>query len=410
MTRTLEATRSPEALAVAGAPPFGSSHSRPLREESVDVLRGVVMLLMLFVNDVGGVDAVPWWLKHYPETQNGMTITDVVFPAFLFVVGMSVPLALGRRLARGESGWEVLGRVVLRTLCLLTMGVFMVNMRGWGWWPVLALGGLIMAFGSVRGRLTWVMRAIGVGVLVYLALAYRAYFPSQTFGPQWWGILGLIGWAYLVAGVVFLLMVRSGSADVVGTVAAAVLVLVFVADASHSHGDLLRWGPIGFLSHWIDFGSMVGTHGCVAVLGVMVGAGQARGTATRRAVVVAGVATLAGLLLYPAYGVNKTVATPAWGLWSAALTAGLFAVIVRVLFLVEGRGSWLRRWLAYMGSAALLLYLLQPLWFRAWSLAGWSYGALAPGAWTGCVRGLAAAAVLSGVAWIMGRAGYSLRV
>jgi len=73
------------------------------RIASVDALRGLVILLMIFVNDVAGVKTTPSWLKHVSAQADGMTLPDMVFPAFLFIMGMSVPLALGRRIARGLS-------------------------------------------------------------------------------------------------------------------------------------------------------------------------------------------------------------------------------------------------------------------------------------------------------------------
>ena len=54
---------------------------------SIDVLRGLDVLLMLFVNEVAGVRGAPAFLLHTPHDADGMTITDVVFPAFLFIVG-----------------------------------------------------------------------------------------------------------------------------------------------------------------------------------------------------------------------------------------------------------------------------------------------------------------------------------
>ena len=53
---------------------------------------------MLFVNEMAGVKDTPAFLRHLPATADGMTITDVVFPAFLFITGMAIPLALGARL------------------------------------------------------------------------------------------------------------------------------------------------------------------------------------------------------------------------------------------------------------------------------------------------------------------------
>ena len=70
---------------------------------SIDVLRGLDVLLMLFVNEVAGVRGAPAFLLHTPHDADGMTITDVVFPAFLFIVGMAIPMALGGRLRREEN-------------------------------------------------------------------------------------------------------------------------------------------------------------------------------------------------------------------------------------------------------------------------------------------------------------------
>jgi predicted acyltransferase len=69
---------------------------------SIDAFRGLTILLMVFVNELGGMKGVPGWLKHYPAAEDGMTFVDVVFPAFLFVMGMAVPFALGRRMAQGH--------------------------------------------------------------------------------------------------------------------------------------------------------------------------------------------------------------------------------------------------------------------------------------------------------------------
>src|SRR5207247_880199 len=71
--------------------------SRAPRVLSVDVLRGLVMFTMVFVNDIAGGRGLPGWLKHFQNNKqhpSGMTFVDLVFPAFLFIVGMSIPLAI----------------------------------------------------------------------------------------------------------------------------------------------------------------------------------------------------------------------------------------------------------------------------------------------------------------------------
>src|SRR6266566_181553 len=99
------------------------------RITSIDALRGLVIFTMIFVNDIAGAKRTPWWMKHYSDNfkGSGMTFVDLVFPAFLFIVGMSIPIALGARIARGERMWKLILHVLLRTVSLLVVGILMVN-------------------------------------------------------------------------------------------------------------------------------------------------------------------------------------------------------------------------------------------------------------------------------------------
>ena len=109
---------------------------------SVDVLRGLTILLMIFVNDLGR--AAPSWMHHIqPPNADGMTLADVVFPAFLFIVGVSIPLAFERARAAGKTTWAQFGHILIRTAGLLFMGVIVYNSedsqtRGQPLWGVLA--------------------------------------------------------------------------------------------------------------------------------------------------------------------------------------------------------------------------------------------------------------------------------
>src|SRR3954447_15150952 len=121
--------------------------SRAPRITSIDVLRGLVMFTMIFVNDLAGAGkVVPNWMVHFSDRHkrgSGMTFVDVVFPAFLFIVGMSIPFGLGRRMARGEPLWKIALHVIARTAALLWIGILMVNGESgpdaarMGWSPTL---------------------------------------------------------------------------------------------------------------------------------------------------------------------------------------------------------------------------------------------------------------------------------
>ena len=93
---------------------------------SVDVLRGLTILLMVFVNDLG--HAAPAWMHHIrPARADGMTLADIVFPFFLFIVGVAIPLAFERAESLGISRWAQFGHILIRSGSLLILGVIELN-------------------------------------------------------------------------------------------------------------------------------------------------------------------------------------------------------------------------------------------------------------------------------------------
>src|SRR5580700_645014 len=135
------------------------AEQRRARVPSIDAARGLVMFSMIFVNDIAGVShkVVPAWLRHF-QGRSGMTFVDLVFPAFLFIVGMSIPSALGGRLRAGEPVWKTFLHVVTRTISLLIIGILMVNDESPGpdmaglspdLWAVLMFLCAILAFCSI---------------------------------------------------------------------------------------------------------------------------------------------------------------------------------------------------------------------------------------------------------------------
>ena len=64
---------------------------------SIDILRALNMVLMIFVNDLWSLKDIPAWLGHVERGVDGMGLADAVFPAFLFIVGLSLPYAINNR-------------------------------------------------------------------------------------------------------------------------------------------------------------------------------------------------------------------------------------------------------------------------------------------------------------------------
>ena len=101
------------------------------RIASIDAFRGLTILVMVFVNQLAGVSGVPQWARHMKADADAMSFVDVVFPAFLFIVGMSIPFALNQRQARGDDGAALQRHVLARSLGLIVLGF----LSAWTNWP-----------------------------------------------------------------------------------------------------------------------------------------------------------------------------------------------------------------------------------------------------------------------------------
>jgi len=337
------------------------------RIASIDAMRGLTILVMVFVNQLAGVSGVPQWARHMKADADAMSFVDVVFPAFLFIVGMSIPFALDQRQARGDDGAALQRRVLARSLGLIVLGFFMVNAEegfnpahmpfNIGWW---SLGLYLCTFllWGVFGRAepgginTW--RAAGMLGLLVLCCTYRGGPDGKAWMThQWWGILGLIGWSYLVAASVYL------------AARARILVLLLATAACIAVYALCHAFPAAAYPDWSDLTDCGGLicETSLTLLGMITSlvffARPAAVAPVRRfgqaaLLVVACVA--AGAWLRPAYTISKIYASPTWCLYSAAICIALFAALHLVIDL-QGHGRW-TRWLAPVASQPLVAYLI----------------------------------------------------
>src|SRR5882724_2376552 len=89
------------------------------RMASLDVFRGITIAGMILVNNPGNWGAIYPPLEH--AEWNGWTPTDLVFPFFLFIVGVSITLALGRRAEQGGSNRDLYLKIIKRTLIIFAI-------------------------------------------------------------------------------------------------------------------------------------------------------------------------------------------------------------------------------------------------------------------------------------------------
>jgi heparan-alpha-glucosaminide N-acetyltransferase len=365
------------------------------RIASIDIFRGLTVLVMVFVDNLDFVKGLPWWTYHMPRQANGMTYVDMVFPAFLFVMGMSIPLAVARRMAEGDSRRKLWLHILGRSLSLVALGLFIANgpqvdQQHAGIsavsWDLLGFAGIALFWGGSTSsaaaenkRLRRVVKYAGLFLLVALAIVFRR--TGQDGHVAWfdfsdWEILGLLGWAYLLAGSLYLLF-QKNLAALVGSLAA-----LTALDALSTMGWfnwLKRYPP--YVQPFEAGLSSITMAGLIASLLVV---GGILGTSSRTkafwAVIYAAVLAGAAWMLTP-LGVSKLRDTPAWCLYCAAANT----LLMVVLYWVADIKHW-TTWAAFIkpaGSSALLAYMLAyvayfiPLVFRltADGTAGW-YGVM----------------------------------
>ncbi len=90
---------------------------------SLDVFRGITIAGMILVNNPGTWEHIYWPLQH--ASWHGWTPTDLVFPFFLFIVGIAIPLAFANRLERGGSRRDLYIKIVKRTVIIFAIGLFL---------------------------------------------------------------------------------------------------------------------------------------------------------------------------------------------------------------------------------------------------------------------------------------------
>src|SRR6476660_9314578 len=90
---------------------------------SLDVFRGLTIAGMVLVNNPGTWSSIYWPLQH--AQWHGWTPTDLVFPFFLFIVGVSITLAFARRVEEGSVKRDLYLKVIKRTAIIFALGLFL---------------------------------------------------------------------------------------------------------------------------------------------------------------------------------------------------------------------------------------------------------------------------------------------
>ena len=345
------------------------------RLKSIDILRALTMLLMIFVNDLWSLSDIPGWLEHAAANEDGMGLADVVFPAFLLIVGLSVPHAIRARQKKGDSSLLIVRHIAERTLALLIMGVFMVNLENIDaenmilskvLWQILMTAAFFLIWNvygeRAMGRFSpWLFKGLGWGILIFLAITFSGGGEGggQWMRFHWWGILGLIGWGYLVAALTYLLL---GNRPAWLALAFLVLLLLNINEFVSPFNFTIKL-VVSASNHALVMGGVV-------VTSVMIRLKEKDGMQLLIPflLVFAAILMLFGFLTRPAWGISKIMATPSWTAICAAITVLSFAVMYLV---ADKAGKY--RWAGIIepaGSMTLTCYLIPYFVYAFRTLSG----------------------------------------
>lgn len=315
---------------------------------TIDVMRGLTLFLMLFVNDLYA-PGVPEWLTHRAIDFDGMGLADWVFPGFLFMVGLAVPYAIQSRLKKGDTTFKLLTHIVIRTVSLLIIGVLMLNVDRINpeltgmhkyLWAILVYISIFLIwnqYGKMKRNYIYILKGAGfVGLLILIAV-FKAGTPEETTWliTSWWGILGLIGWGYLVTSLTYLIAKNS-------LVVTGIIWLLFIVLNVLSQLGMLS--SLDFLKP--AFGVIIsGSTPSIVLAGLFFSLILRKYSAENLlkfvtiAVVLGGLVLGSGFILRNWFIISKIQGTPSWAMICNGISILVFVVLYTVID-IFGRKKW----------------------------------------------------------------------
>jgi len=387
----------------------------PLRILSIDVLRAITMFLMIFVNDVAGVSHIPQWIEHTPADVDGMGFSDLIFPAFLFIVGLSLPFALENRRKKGDNTLQLMAYIALRALALIVMGFFHVNLENYDHHSAFLSYPIYTIIITLAFFLVWLdypeslsklkkngFITLGIVLIAILAFLYKGGSAEHPEGlkPHWWGILGIIGWAYLVSALVYLF--SKGNV--------LVLMLAFVAFAA-----------INITSHMGIFNHLLWIIGDASSITLMLGGalittmykkmiGSKKYLDFWMLISFYGLLSFAfGMFIRPyAGGISKIYATPAWIFVCMGITIIVFELLIYLVD-VKGKKDWFKI-IKPAGTSTLTCYLIPYLLYAVFSLVHFHFPHVLSSGIGGIIRSFLMAFLVIGIVYFLEKKKLRLKV
>lgn len=344
---------------------------------SIDIMRGLTLILMLLVNDLY-MPGVPAWLGHMEANFDGMGLADWVFPGFLFMVGMAIPFSIGKRISSNENTIDISKHIVKRTAALLIIGILMLNSErvneeftgmSKNLWAILMYAGVFLIWNQYKENdknfftITG-LRLAGMALLAFLVFKFKSgeFENNGSLILSWWGILGLIGWGYLVSAFAYLVF-RDSVLNTVFTL------LFFLAINILSKLDILNFlDPVKPILGVIIDGNvpLIVNSGLLTTLILMKYSKESSSKTIVTIVTIGALSIFAGFLLRKWFIISKIQATPSWGLICIGISMLLFAVLYWIID-VKKKSGW-ASFIKPAGENSLTTYLATDiLYYLIWS-------------------------------------------
>jgi predicted acyltransferase len=297
---------------------------------SLDAFRGATIALMVLVNDPGDGSHVYPPLQH--SEWHGWTITDVVFPSFLWIVGVAMTLSMAKHLESGIPRGKIMLRVLRRSIILYLLGCFLYAYPHFNWSTQRVLG---------------VLQRIAICYLIASAI----YLTTGIRGQIIW-IVGLLVSYWLLMKLVPVPGYGAGRLDVEGNLAHYVDRMVL---GRHNYHSTKTWDPEGIISTLPAIAT--------TLFGIMAGhIIRLKRTLTERTVwlFLTGNLLLAlGLICDIWLPINKKLWTSSFSLFMAGLD---FVILAMFIWLVDHLGHQrLVKPLFIMGVNAIAVYMASEL-------------------------------------------------
>ncbi|MGQ0562585.1 MAG: acyltransferase family protein [Gemmatimonadota bacterium] len=337
-TRTVDpVSGAPEVTEVAPLPP---STPTPLRLASLDAFRGITIAGMLLVNNPGS------WGNIYPPLRHaawhGWTPTDLIFPFFVFIVGVAMTYSFGKLIDRGAPRRELLLKTAKRAGLIFLVGLALHSFPWVGYdFAHIRIPGVLqrIAIAYLFGAGIYLYTGVR-GQVIWTAVLLLGYWALQTLVPVPGGYTGAL---------------RPGL-----DLGAYIDRVVFGTD--HLWRESRTWDPEGLLSTLPAIGT--------ALLGGLAGTWIRSGRSQLEKVAGLFVAGWAGVIAGVVWGwvfpINKALWTSSYVLFTAGLACHMLAVCY-YLIEVKGYRKWATPFVVY-GMNAIAAFFLSSAFARVLNL------------------------------------------